>query len=455
MSHIAGWRSRLLQIHPDHLRIARSAVWVSLFALIGKCAGAFKEMAIAYRYGISNIVDAYQLTLTLITWLPATLVAVVSVVLVPTLVELRSRKKEEQARFLGELDVMALLVGAFFAVLLYFCWPFALDLMARNLSEETRAISRRMMLGMIPIGILTLTICVHAARLQAREKHVNTLLECVPALLLLVFVLGWQAGSSPAPLIWGTTVGFVFQAAILSVLSRRADGVHASYGLSFKSPQWPHMYRSVGVFMIGQFIMSFATPLDQYFVAGLGDGAIATLGYANRVIALLVGMGAIAISRATLPVLSEILSAGDHARARSIALKWSLLMLGIGVVVVVVAWYLAPFGVALLFQRGAFTAADTTAVAGLLRWGLLQLPFYFAVLVLVQLFASEGRFKEMAFVAVGIFVVKVLANFILIRLFGISGVLLATGVMGACSFGSYLLILLSSGSAKNDKKRPT
>jgi putative peptidoglycan lipid II flippase len=124
-------------------------------------------------------------------------------------------------------------------------------------------------------------------------------------------------------------------------------------------------------------------------------------------------------------------------------------------VVVVVAWYLAPFGVALLFQRGAFTAADTTAVAGLLRWGLLQLPFYFAVLVLVQLFASEGRFKEMAFVAVGIFVVKVLANFILIRLFGISGVLLATGVMGACSFGSYLLILLSSGSAKNDKKRPT
>ena len=127
-------------------------------------------MAIAYRYGISNIVDAYQLTLTLITWLPATLVAVVSVVLVPTLVELRSRKKEEQARFLGELDVMAILVGVFFAVLLYFCWPFALDLMARNLSEETRAMSRRMMLGMIPIGILTLTICVHAARLQATGK---------------------------------------------------------------------------------------------------------------------------------------------------------------------------------------------------------------------------------------------------------------------------------------------
>jgi Uncharacterized membrane protein, putative virulence factor len=119
MSQIAGWRNRLAQIHPDHSRIARSAVWVSLFALIGKSAGALKEMSIAYRYGISNVVDAYQLTLTLITWLPATFVAVLSVVLVPALVELRSRPKQEQAKFLGELDVMAIVVGVAFTVLLY------------------------------------------------------------------------------------------------------------------------------------------------------------------------------------------------------------------------------------------------------------------------------------------------------------------------------------------------
>ena len=449
MSQIAGWRSRLLQIHPDHTRIARSAVWVSLFALIGKSAGAFKEMAIAYRYGISNVVDAYQLTLTLITWLPATFVAVLSVVLVPALVELRSRPKQEQARFLGELDVMAIFVGVIFAVLLYFSWPYALELMARNLSEETRVMSRRMMLGMAPIGILMLTICVYAARLQAREKHVNTLLECVPAVVLLGFVLTWRNASSPAPLIWGSTLGFIFQAVILSVLSGRADGLRARFSFSLSSPQWPHMYRAVGVFMIGQVIMSLATPLDQYFVAGLGDGAIATLGYASRVIALLVSMGAVAISRATLPVLSELLSAGDHVRARSIALNWSLIMLVLGCVVAVVAWLLAPMAVTLLFQRGAFSAADTVAVSSLFRWGLIQIPFYFAVLVLVQLFASEGRFKAMAGIATANFAVKALANFFLIRSFGITGVVLATGVMGASSFGCYLFFTLSNRSSKN------
>ena len=449
MSQIAGWRSRLLQIHPDHSRIARSAVWVSLFALMGKSAGALKEMAIAYRYGISNVVDAYQLTLTLITWLPATFVAVLSVVLVPALVELRAKPKEEQAKFLGELDVMAIVVGILFAVILYFSRPYALDLMARNLSEETRVMSRRMMLGMAPVGIVMLTSCVYAARLQAREKHVNTLLECVPAVVLLGFVLAWHDAGSPAPLIWGSTLGFILQAVILGVLSGRADKIRARLSFSLSSPQWPHMYRAVGVFMIGQLIMSLATPLDQYFVAGLGDGAIATLGYASRVLALIVSMGAVAIGRATLPVLSELLSAGDHARARSVALKWSLLMLAIGSVAAVVAWFLAPMVVKLLFQRGAFSAADTVAVSNLFRWGLIQIPFYFAVLVLVQLFASEGRFKAMAGIAAANFAVKAVANYFLIRWFGITGVVLATGVMGASSFGCYLFLTLSNGSSNN------
>jgi peptidoglycan biosynthesis protein MviN/MurJ (putative lipid II flippase) len=321
--------------------------------------------------------------------------------------------------------------------------------MARNLSDETRAMSRQMMLGMSPVGILMLTICVYAARLQAREKHVNTLLECVPAVFLLGFVLAWQGKISPAPLIWGTTLGFFFQALILGALARKTDGIHARFSFSLKSPQWPHMYRAVGVFMIGQFIMSLSTPLDQYFVAGLGDGAIATLGYANRVIALLVSMGAVAISRATLPVLSELLSAGNHARARSIALKWSFLMLAIGVVVAVVMWLLAPMAVALLFERGAFDAANTAAVSSLVRWGAVQLPFYFSVLVLVQLFASEGRFKAMAIIAAANFAVKAIANFVLIQWLGIAGVMLAASVVGASAFGCYLLLTLSNGSSKN------
>ncbi|MFU1933543.1 hypothetical protein ACLQ9F_16085, partial [Bordetella avium] len=51
-------------IHPDHQRIFRGAFRVAVFLILGKAAGAIKEMAVAYRYGISDAVDAYQFAQT-------------------------------------------------------------------------------------------------------------------------------------------------------------------------------------------------------------------------------------------------------------------------------------------------------------------------------------------------------------------------------------------------------
>ncbi len=92
-------RQRLAALHPDHKRIVRGAVWVSLFVLLGKLAGAVKEMAVAYRYGVSGVVDAYQLAFTVVTWIPGTLVSVIGVVLIPILVRLRQRDAADRALF--------------------------------------------------------------------------------------------------------------------------------------------------------------------------------------------------------------------------------------------------------------------------------------------------------------------------------------------------------------------
>lgn len=441
ISQLAEWRGRFLRIHPDHLRIARGAVWVSIFVLFGKGAAALREMAVAYHYGISPVVDAYQLTFTLVTWLPISFAVVLQIALVPALVELRARPTDEQARFLGELKTVVLAIGIACAALLFLAWPFVSGLFARNLSEETRAQCRLMAMTMFPVGILVLTICLHAARLQARERHINTLLECLPAATVLLFLLAWPHRGSPAPLMWGTTIGFLLQAACLGVLARATDGLRIRFFLSLRSPQWSRNYRAIGVFWLGQLVLGLAVPLDQYFVAHLGDGAIATLAYSGRLISLLEGVGALAIGRATLPVFADILRGGERARAREMALKWSFMMLAVGAVLIAIVWPIAPSVIRVIFQHGAFTDADTVTVSHLLRWSLVKLPFYFAQLVLMQLFASEGRLAALAFVAVMGFVIKALANVVLIRWLGIEGVVLASAAAMASLFGAYLLLM--------------
>src|SRR5690606_29558839 len=183
--------------------------------------------------------------------------------------------------------------------------------------------------------------------------------------------------------------------------------------LRLSAHQWPDLVKAAGVMLVGQIAMSFVGPIDQYTAANLGDNANATLGYAARLLSLVLGIGAASVGRAALPVLADVQSRGDAAHARAVALKWSVWMLGAGAAAAALGWLLAPWGVALLFERGAFSAQDTQAVAHVLRWGLLQLPFYFGVLILVQLLASQNRYRIMAAIAVANFALKAVMNPIL------------------------------------------
>ena len=150
---------------------------------------------------------------------------------------------------------------------------------------------------------------------------------------------------------------------------------------------------------------------------------------------------------AALPVLSDIQGRGDPVRARATALKWSGMMVLAGAVACLIGWLLAPWGVALLFQRGAFTAQNTAAVAQVLRWGLLQLPFYFGVLMLVQLLASQNRYRIMAAIAVANFALKAVMNEVLAPRMGVEGIMLATSIMYVLSYVCYVVAAWASSPA--------
>ncbi|SAK80529.1 virulence factor MVIN family protein [Caballeronia hypogeia] len=439
-SAIGVLRRRFLNAHSDHRRIAKGAMIVSLFVFLGKGTGAFKEMAIAHQYGIGATVDAYQLALTLITFLPLVLTNELSVLLVPLFVRMRG-KKEELTEFVSELETACLLLSIVLTGALLLAWPLIAHLIAGNLSEQTRQMCFELLVGISVMGVLSLTVCISAARLQASGKHINTLLESVPALVLLACILAMPNRHSLLPLMLGTSIGVALQALVLHFSARNADGVRMRFRLSFRSPYWRDTFHSTSMLIFGGIFAAMIPPLDQYFLAQAGDGAIATYGYAYRVLALVLGMGALAISRAILPILAEILAAKDYVRARDTAFKWSMVMLAVGSAGAALAWLLAPWIIELLFQRGAFTAEDTAAVTRLFRIGLLQVPTGFAALVILQLLVSEARYRALAIMSIAIFVIKVTANAILAPRYGAEGVLFATALMVLLNFLGYLACL--------------
>ncbi|KAI1697505.1 mviN-like protein [Ditylenchus destructor] len=400
-------------------------------------------MAVAYRYGVSDAVDAYQFTMTMATWLPVTIVGVLSVVLIPVLVRLRRADDAERDQFIRELQGWVAAAGIALALATWFAWPHVLSSLGQGLSARVGGMTGDLLVAFAPVSALLLVAGISAARLRSHERHVNTLLDSVPAVATLAWVMLAVSADGVGPLLWGTLVGYAIQTVWLAWLAARADGgFWGSPRLTLRSPHWPELMSAAGVMLIGQVAMSFVGPLDQYAAANLGANANATLGYASRLLSLVLGIGAVSVGRAALPVLADVQARGDTARARAMALKWSMLMVLAGAAAVAVGWLLAPWGVSVLFQRGAFTAENTEAVAHVLRWGLLQLPFYFGVLILVQLLASQNRYRIMSAIAVGNFALKAGLNMVLAPRMGAAGIMLATSLMYLLSYACYLVVAL-------------
>lgn len=62
------WRSRLRHTHAGHKAAVRGMVWLSVFVLAAKGVAAFKEMAVAYRFGTAEALEGYLLAFNLASW---------------------------------------------------------------------------------------------------------------------------------------------------------------------------------------------------------------------------------------------------------------------------------------------------------------------------------------------------------------------------------------------------
>ena len=433
---------QLSTFNPDHRAIFRGLIYVAVFVFLGKLAGAAKEMVIAYRYGISSQVDAYLFVFNL-TVLPVSVwFTILTYVLVPLAAKMRENTPADLQHFRAELLAFSLVVGVDLALLFWFGLPVLLRSSWLGLADSTIDIAIDIaptMTALIPLGIL---VSLFSAWMLSSARHANTLLESVPALaILLAVLLGPQNGVQS--LLWGTVAGFMLQALILaSLLAWQKELEWPRF--SSLSPQWPVFWQGFGIMLVGSGLGSLNGIIDQFFAARLDPGSIATISYANRILALLLGLGATAISRATLPVFSRMKSQ-NGTEVKRVAMFWVRLMLVIGIVTLMISWWLAPWAVKLLFERGAFSASDTQIVTEVFRYGLGQVPFYFPALVLVALLASHGQQKLIAISGATNLLIKTGANFILVPILGVDAILFSSGIMYMVSFfllyifGKYLL----------------
>ena len=262
-----------------------------------------------------------------------------------------------------------------------------------------------------------------------------TLLNVVLILTLLVIRSAGLDGRPGAGiwLCWGVLAGGVAQLVLVAIALARLD-----FRLRFAWPRMtPAVRRLIGLGIPGV-ISGGITQINIVvgtMIASLQAGAVSYLYYADRIYQLPLGVVGIAIGVVLLPELSRRLKAGDreaadHQQNRSLEFAM-VLTLPAAVALVVLA---API-IQVLFERGAFGAADTTASAMALAGFGLGLPAFVLIKVFSPgYFAREDTRTPMYYAAAGVGV-NIAGSLALFPFFGHVGIAIATSLAGWVNAG--------------------
>ena len=200
---------------------------------------------------------------------------------------------------------------------------------------------------------------------------------------------------------------------------------------------------AAGVYQISQLFYA-------YFSAGLGEGALTKLSYADRLNQLPLSIIGTALGVAILPAISQAIARGNDVEAADVqARAFDLSMLLTLPATLALAVAAGPI-IGALYQGGEYSVADAAVTGNILAILVTGLPAYVLVKVLTPAYYARKDVKTPVWIAMSILAAGIVANLILIPHLKIYSLATVTSASAWINFGLLFIILY----ARNQFRMP-
>lgn len=414
-------------------------------SLVVKFMAFAKDLLIAARFGTHWTVDAFVLALHIVSLPALTVLAGLQTALIPPYTRLLARDPAEAAILRRRLGTLGLGTGLALAAALFLLAPLLRALFGASFPAERGdwfEDQLRLLSGFI--AITGLAFIAHGLLQVERRLLASGLIPVAIPAATLALLLAFPSGTATLLAI-GILLGAALEAlAARLILARRPsarqvcaerDPKLAADAMREVRREWRNVLPALA--------LAAAIPVvDSTMASWLGEGAVASLNYAQKIPSFLLGLVLVPLSTALLPHLSRLVAAGalPHARAALGRVVAILLAASVPLTALLVAF--SPEVTRLLWGRGAIGSETIEAIAAIQQAYLLQVPFALVATAGGRLLSAAGRNSVHSRITAVLFVLNIVLNAALMIPFGAVGIALATSIVNAAS-AAFVLVAIT------------
>ena len=422
------------------MRFLRNAASVGVATLCSRILGFARDTMVAAALGAGPVADAFVVAFRLPSLMRRLLAeGAVNTAFVPLHNE--AEQAGEGKAFSDQVFTQVGLIFLVVTVLALVAMPLVVRAIAPGFAEGGGRVVLAVSLSRVTFAycLATALTVVASAVLNVHGRFIAS--AYAPSLLNLVTIaallavpwLGWRDETLARMLAWTLFAGGIAQGALVFFALARAR-----LPLRFVAPRWTPRVRRFFLLALPGIAAGGVTQVNAFVglvVASPEPGAVTWLYYADRVYQLPLGIVAVALGSALLPELAHASAMGDGEAERRLLSRAAEFAVFLSLPAALALVVLARPIVSVLFERGAFGAADSAATALALAGFAAGMPAFVGAKVMQPLFFARTQMRLPFLVAAAGVATDVALSVGLFPLWHQTGIALAAAASGWVNLG--------------------
>jgi putative peptidoglycan lipid II flippase len=428
-------------------RIARSTAFFSIATAASRVAGLVREVVAAGYYGISGPMSAFTIAFQVPNLVRSLFAdAALQPAFVPVFTEqLQQRNYREAFRLASTLLLIVTMVLGAITALFVVIAPVVMPIFAPGFKGEILELTITLSRILFPILILLGLSGVVVGILNSYDRFgafaIAPLFWNLTIILVLVLLIPAFHGNDriyayAIAILVGTLVQL-----LIPIFDLRNTPFKFNWSFEWRNPGVRRVLLLMLPVTISLGLINFNQLINSFFGSLVSEEAPAAIDKAFRIYQLPQGIFSVAIATVLFPTLARFANRGEIDNLRATMANGMRQILFVLVPAAAAILALSEPMIRLVYQRGAFDAAQSTLVATALFWFAFSLPTNGIYLLQTRTFFSLQRPWMATGLAVIDLVVSALAALVLYKPFGVGGIVAGTGIGTTAAVVAQALVL--------------